>query len=136
MKQVIAQATNSDPYPEGLISGINFFTTQNGLYVVSSVVSPKVQTSKQIVELSTLDVARCLEPHGIFDFCRERRALMIYTENDTFFGPALSKRLYEAWTEAGGTAEYHLLAPFKKDGHFLVDDPDSVPLWSPIVMYS
>jgi hypothetical protein len=37
--------------------------------------------------------------------------LMIYTQNDTFFGPALSKRLYEAWTEAGGIAEYHLLAP-------------------------
>jgi hypothetical protein len=60
--------------------------------------------------------------------------LMIYTQNDTFFGPALSKRLYEAWTEAGGIAEYHLLAPFKEDGHFLVDDPASVPVWSPIVM--
>ena len=60
--------------------------------------------------------------------------LMIYTENDTFFGPALSKRLYKAWTEAGGIAEYHLLAPFKEDGHFLVDDPASVPVWSPIVM--
>ena len=60
--------------------------------------------------------------------------LMIYTQNDTFFGPALSERLYEAWTEAGGIAEYHLLAPFKEDGHFLVDYPDSVSVWSPIVM--
>jgi dienelactone hydrolase len=60
--------------------------------------------------------------------------LMIYTQNDTFFGPALSKRLYEAWTEVGGIAEYHLLPPFKEDGHFLVDYPDSVPVWSPIVM--
>jgi dienelactone hydrolase len=60
--------------------------------------------------------------------------LMIYTQNDTFFGPALSKRLYEAWTKTGGIAEYHLLAPFKEDGHFLVDYPDSVPVWSPIVM--
>ena len=59
--------------------------------------------------------------------------LMIYTQNDTFFGPALSKRLYEAWTAAGGNAEYHLLPPFKEDGHFLVDYPDSVPVWSPIV---
>ena len=39
-----------------------------------------------------------------------------------------------AWTEAGGSAEYHLLAPFKEDGHFLVDYLDSVPVWSPIVM--
>jgi dienelactone hydrolase len=59
--------------------------------------------------------------------------LMIYTQNDTFFGPALSKQLYEAWTEAGGIAEYHLLAPFKEDGHFLLGYPDSVPVWSPIV---
>jgi len=36
---------------------------------------------------------------------------MIYTQNDTFLGPALSERLYEAWTEAGGIAVYHLLAP-------------------------
>ena len=47
---------------------------------------------------------------------------------------SLSKRLYEAWTEVGGIAEYHLLAPFEEDGHFLVDDPDAVPVWSPIVM--
>jgi dienelactone hydrolase len=59
--------------------------------------------------------------------------LMIYTQNDTFFGPALSKRLYEAWTAAGGNAEFHLLPPFKDDGHFLVDYPDSAPVWSPIV---
>jgi dienelactone hydrolase len=59
--------------------------------------------------------------------------LMIYTQNDTFFGPALSKQLYEAWTQAGGMAEYHLLAPFKEDGHFLLGYPDSVPVWSPIV---
>jgi dienelactone hydrolase len=60
--------------------------------------------------------------------------LMIYTQNDTFFGPVLSRRLYEAWTEAGGIAEYHLLPPFKEDGHFLLGYPDSVPVWSPIVM--
>jgi dienelactone hydrolase len=59
--------------------------------------------------------------------------LMIYTQNDTFFGPALSKRLYEAWTAAGGNAEFHLLPPYKDDGHFLVDYPDSTPVWSPIV---
>ena len=59
--------------------------------------------------------------------------LMIYTQNDTFFGPALSKQLYQAWKEAGGIAEYHLLAPFKEDGHFLLGYPDSVPVWSPIV---
>ena len=59
--------------------------------------------------------------------------LWIYIENDTFFGPALSKRMHEAYTGAGGNAEYHLLPPFGSDGHFLVDSPDSIPLWAPLV---
>jgi dienelactone hydrolase len=59
--------------------------------------------------------------------------LWIYIENDTFFGPALSKRMHQAYTDAGGKAEYHLLPPFGSDGHFLIDSPDSIPLWAPLV---
>jgi dienelactone hydrolase len=59
--------------------------------------------------------------------------LWIYIENDTFFGPALSKRMHRAYTEAGGMAEYHLLPPFGNDGHFLIDSPDAIPLWAPLV---
>jgi dienelactone hydrolase len=59
--------------------------------------------------------------------------LWIYVENDTFFGPALSKRMYQAYTEAGGAAEYHLLPPFGSDGHFLIDSADAIPLWAPLV---
>jgi hypothetical protein len=59
--------------------------------------------------------------------------LWIYIENDTFFGPALSKRMHQACTEAGGSAEYHLLPPFGSDGHFLVASPKAIPLWAPLV---
>lgn len=59
--------------------------------------------------------------------------LWLYIENDTFFGPALSKRMHEAFTGAGGQAEYHLLPPFGGDGHFLIGSPDSIPIWSPLV---
>jgi dienelactone hydrolase len=59
--------------------------------------------------------------------------LWIYIENDTFFGPELSKRMHQAYTEAGGNAEYHLLPPFGGDGHFLIDSPDAIPLWAPLV---
>ncbi len=59
--------------------------------------------------------------------------LWIYTENDTFFGPALSKRMHDAYTAAGGNAEYHLLPSFGSDGHFLIDSPDAVPVWAPLV---
>jgi dienelactone hydrolase len=59
--------------------------------------------------------------------------LWIYIENDTFFGPELSRRMHEAYTGAGGNAEYHLLPPFGSDGHFLVSSRDSLPLWTPLV---
>ena len=59
--------------------------------------------------------------------------LWIYIENDTFFGPELSRRMHAAYTGAGGNAEYHLLPPFGDDGHFLVSSPDGLPLWTPLV---
>ena len=69
------------------------------------------------------------------DFGRTARVpmLWIYTENDTFFGPALSKRMHEAYTAAGGIAEYHMLPPFGSDGHFLIGSADAIPLWAPLV---
>jgi dienelactone hydrolase len=59
--------------------------------------------------------------------------LWIYTENDTYFGPDLSQRMHKAFVGAGGDAEYHLLGPFGDEGHSLIDAPEGVPLWSPLV---
>ena len=56
-----------------------------------------------------------------------------YGQNDTFFGPDLSKRMHEAYTAAGGKAEYHLLPPFGNEGHFLVGSPEAIPIWTPLV---
>ena len=69
------------------------------------------------------------------DFGRTARVpmLWIYIENDTFFGPELSKRMHAAYTGAGGNAEYHLMPPFGSDGHFFIDSPDAIPQWSPLV---
>jgi dienelactone hydrolase len=69
------------------------------------------------------------------DFGRTARTpmLWIYTENDTFFGPALSARMHDAYTSGGGEAEYHLLPPFGSDGHFLIDSADAIPRWAPLV---
>jgi dienelactone hydrolase len=69
------------------------------------------------------------------DFGRIARTpmLWIYIENDTFFGPALSKRMNEAYRQAGGSAEYYLLPPFGNDGHYLIDSAESIPLWAPLV---
>jgi dienelactone hydrolase len=70
---------------------------------------------------------------GEFGSSARTPTLWIYVENDTFFGPALSKRMHQAYTEAGGIAEYHLLPPFGSDGHFLISSPDAIPLWTPLV---
>jgi len=59
--------------------------------------------------------------------------LWLYSENDSFFAPALSKGMYEAFRGAGGSAEYHLLPPFGADGHDLIESGDAAPLWAPIV---
>ena len=69
------------------------------------------------------------------DFGKKSRIpmLWIYSENDTYFGPNLANRMHEAFTAAGGKAEFQMLPPFGSDGHFLIDAAEAVPIWSPVV---
>lgn len=59
--------------------------------------------------------------------------LWLYGENDSYFSPALSRRLAEAFRTAGGRVEYHLLPAFGTEGHFLAESDASEPLWSPVL---
>jgi dienelactone hydrolase len=59
--------------------------------------------------------------------------LWIYTSNDSYFGPDLSKRMAEAFRATGGNVEYHLLPDFGEDGHFFINSADAVQIWAPIV---
>jgi pimeloyl-ACP methyl ester carboxylesterase len=72
---------------------------------------------------------------AVAEFGRTARVpmLWIYTRNDSYFGPDLSKRMAEAFRAAGGNVEYRLLSDFGGDGHFLIDSADAVQLWAPIV---
>jgi pimeloyl-ACP methyl ester carboxylesterase len=76
---------------------------------------------------------KLVEATGEFGRTARTPMLWIYAENDTFFGPALSKKMHEAYTSAGGSAEYHMLPPFGNDGHFLIGSADAIPLWAPLV---
>lgn len=76
---------------------------------------------------------RLVEATAAFGQSARTPMLWIYIENDTFFGPDLSKRMHAAYTSAGGNAEYHLMPPFGGDGHFFIDSPDAIPQWSPLV---
>jgi dienelactone hydrolase len=76
---------------------------------------------------------RLVEAAGEFGRSARIPMLWIYAENDTFFGPALTRRMHEAYTGAGGNAEYRMLPPFGHDGHFLIGSADAIPIWEPLV---
>jgi pimeloyl-ACP methyl ester carboxylesterase len=76
---------------------------------------------------------KLVEAAGEFGRTARIPSLWIYSENDTFFGPALAKRMHDAYTGAGGTAEYRMLPPFGDEGHFFIGSPDAVPIWEPLV---
>jgi dienelactone hydrolase len=56
-------------------------------------------------------------------------SLWLYTKNDQFFGPALSRRMHEAYVRRGGRATYYLLPGIGADGHHLIGLPSGVALW-------
>lgn len=76
---------------------------------------------------------KLVEATGEFGKTARIPSLWIYSENDTFFGPALTKRMHDAYTSAGGLAEYQMLPPFGNEGHFLIGSADGIPLWEPLV---
>ncbi len=59
--------------------------------------------------------------------------LWIYTENDSFFAPEISRAMHAHYTAAGGKAEFQLLPPWGKDGHSFMSGQNSAKLWGPLV---
>ncbi|CAN5863911.1 dienelactone hydrolase family protein [soil metagenome] len=56
--------------------------------------------------------------------------LWLYAENDSFFGPALARRMVDAYSAAGGRAIYRPLGAFGSDGHTLAASSSGAPIWS------
>jgi dienelactone hydrolase len=59
--------------------------------------------------------------------------LWVYTDNDSYFPPRLSRRLFEAFRSGGGKADYRLLPAYGADGHFLAEQDAAEPLWAPVL---
>ena len=59
--------------------------------------------------------------------------LWLYAANDTYFPPALSKRMVEAFREGGGKAEYDLFPAVGQEGHALIQAPLAAAPWPPVV---
>jgi dienelactone hydrolase len=58
-------------------------------------------------------------------------SLWLYAANDSFFGPELSRRMFDAFVGAGGRAEYVALPAFGSDGHRLLAAAGGRALWQP-----
>ncbi|MFZ6864583.1 alpha/beta hydrolase family protein [Undibacterium sp. Ji67W] len=57
--------------------------------------------------------------------------LWVYTENDLYFAPKYSQAWFNAYTKAGGVAEFRLMPSFSKNGHSLF--ANGIKLWAPVV---
>jgi hypothetical protein len=58
--------------------------------------------------------------------------LWVYAANDHFFAPPLADKMYAAFTDAGGKAEYVHAPAFGKDGHGLFS-LNGISHWTPYV---
>jgi pimeloyl-ACP methyl ester carboxylesterase len=58
--------------------------------------------------------------------------LWLYAENDSYFPPALSRRMADGFRAAGGLVDYRLLPPVGDEGHALIYSPDAIRYWAPV----
>jgi dienelactone hydrolase len=58
--------------------------------------------------------------------------LWVYAANDHFFDPPLARRLLQAFTAAGGTAEFATAPAFGDEGHYLFS-AKGIPIWTRFV---
>ncbi len=70
---------------------------------------------------------------GVFGRIATTPMLWIYTANDSFFGPVIARAMYQAFTEAGGTAEFNAIGAYGNDGHGLFSGREATPIWGPLV---
>lgn len=64
---------------------------------------------------------RLVSAAGVFGQTSRLPTLWLYAQNDTYFDPALSRGMYDAFVNAGGKGEYVLLPPVGTEGHKLVE---------------
>ncbi|WP_341897597.1 prolyl oligopeptidase family serine peptidase [Ferrovibrio terrae] len=74
-----------------------------------------------------------IESAGTFGRTARLPTLWIYTQNDTFFAPAMSQAMHARYVSAGGKADYKLLPPHGQDGHGLLFARASAAVWGPLV---
>ena len=59
--------------------------------------------------------------------------LWVYSDNDSYFAPAIAAAMYEAYSRNGGKAEFERPGPFSNDGHRLFFGWGGSQIWGPMV---
>jgi len=104
----------ADERPEGLIAIVN---VSGG--------TGSIATNTNCDEPALVAAARS------FGDARNAPSIWFYAANDTYFGPAVVKRMYDGFTARGGKAELHALDAIGNDGHQLWSLSDGRQLWLP-----
>ncbi|MEK9970828.1 MAG: alpha/beta fold hydrolase [Ferrovibrio sp.] len=76
---------------------------------------------------------RLIDGAGRYGVTARLPTLWIYTQNDSFFAPAISQAMHARYAAAGGVAEFHLMPAWGKDGHSFLTGQGSSKLWGPLV---
>lgn len=76
---------------------------------------------------------RLVEAAGRYGSTARIPSVWVYAANDAFFGPVLSRRMFDAYSRAGAKAEYVALPAFGSDGHRVFTAADGRALWQPPV---
>jgi dienelactone hydrolase len=98
--------------------------------------------------VGTISFAGGRGSHGPDDVCNESKlvkafshyastthtpSLWFYSENDHFFGPALAKRLGQAYQSQGVDLELDMVPAYGREGHSFFEGRSTVSIWAPKV---
>lgn len=100
---------------EGVIGVINFAGGQGG--------SPRREYPRHVC-----NEQRLIEVMGSYGKAKVP-TLWIYSENDSFFRPALAHAMFEDFSRNGGTGKLVIAPPL---GHALLNRPEAIKIWSPL----
>jgi pimeloyl-ACP methyl ester carboxylesterase len=62
-------------------------------------------------------------------------SLWIFAQNDGFFGPAIARQMFGAYTAAGAPAELDAAPPYGHDGHLLIFAPTPALWWPRVAQF-
>jgi dienelactone hydrolase len=73
------------------------------------------------------------EAAGRFGTRASTPMLWIYAANDSYFAPPIARALWQAFTAAGGKAQFEQPGAYGKDGHLLFFGAKGSQVWGPLV---